>query len=96
MLNWVFVKDLIGQHVEPAASAMPYRLAVGLRTREIVEGRCVLHPTRELQWTEERNWFFRLTKYAPFLKQLITSRPRFIQPESRRNEILGLLPAQQK
>ncbi len=61
------------------------------RDNEIENGHCVLHPTRELQWTQERNWFFRLTKYAPFLKALYAQQPRFIQPESRRNEILGLL-----
>jgi methionyl-tRNA synthetase len=61
------------------------------RENEIVDGHCILHPTRELQWTEERNWFFRLSKYAPFLKKLMADKPRFIQPDSRRNEILGLL-----
>ena len=29
---------------------------------EIVDGRCVLHPTRTLEWVEERNWFFRLSR----------------------------------
>ena len=61
------------------------------RDDEIVDGKCVLHPTRDLQWTQERNWFFRLTKYQPFLERLLAERPEFIQPESRRNEILGLL-----
>ena len=61
------------------------------REGEIVDGRCVLHPTRELQWTQERNWFFRLTRYADFLKKLFADRPEFLRPESRRNEILGLL-----
>lgn len=61
------------------------------RDDEIENGHCVLHPTRVLEWTEERNWFFRLTKYAPFVKKLFADRPRFLQPESRRNEILGLL-----
>lgn len=58
---------------------------------EIVDGKCPLHPTRELQWTEERNWFFRLSKYQPFLERLLRERPQFCEPESRRNEILGLL-----
>ena len=31
---------------------------------EIVDRHCVLHPTRELEWVEERNWFFRLSAYA--------------------------------
>jgi len=61
------------------------------RENEIENGHCVLHPTRELQWTQERNWFFRLSRYQPFLKKLIADRPRFIQPDTRRNEILGLL-----
>jgi methionyl-tRNA synthetase len=30
---------------------------------EIVDAKCVLHPTRKLEWVEERNWFFRLSMY---------------------------------
>ena len=58
---------------------------------EIVDGRCELHPTRTLEWTAERNWFFRLSRYQPFLERLLRERPEFCQPESRRNELLGLL-----
>jgi methionyl-tRNA synthetase len=58
---------------------------------EIVDGKCVLHPTRTLEWVEERNWFFRLSKYAAFLKRLLTERPEFLQPETRRNEMLSLI-----
>jgi len=58
---------------------------------DIVDGRCALHPTRTLEEVEERNWFFRLSRYQPFLQQLLRDQPQFIQPESRRNEILGLL-----
>src|SRR5690606_9198032 len=61
------------------------------RENEIVDGRCVLHPTRTLEWTEERNWFFRLTRYEPFLRELFAERTDFLQPESRRNEMLALL-----
>jgi len=61
------------------------------RDDEIVDGKCVLHPTRTLAWSAERNWFFRLSAYAPFLGRLLRERPRFLEPESRRNEILGLL-----
>jgi methionyl-tRNA synthetase len=61
------------------------------RENEIEDGHCVLHPTRELQWTQERNWFFRLTKYADFLRALLTENPTFLRPESRRNEMLALL-----
>jgi len=61
------------------------------RDDEIVDGRCVLHQTRTLSWSAERNWFFRLSSYAPFLERLVRERAGFVQPESRRNEILGLL-----
>lgn len=58
---------------------------------EIVDGKCVLHPTRTLEWVEERNWFFRLSRYADFLRNQLTSHPEFLQPESRRNEMLALI-----
>jgi methionyl-tRNA synthetase len=61
------------------------------RENEIQDGRCVLHPTRELQWTEERNWFFRLTRYQDFLRAHFEAHPDFILPESRRNELLALM-----
>jgi len=58
---------------------------------EIVDGHCVLHPTRTLEWVEERNWFFRLSAYQDRLRAHIAAHPGFIQPESRRNEIVSLL-----
>ena len=61
------------------------------RESEIVDGKCVVHPTRELQWTQEQNFFFRLSRYEPFLRRLITEQRAFLRPESRRNEMLALL-----
>jgi methionyl-tRNA synthetase len=61
------------------------------RENEIVDGHCVIHPTRELQWTQERNWFFRLSRYQEFLRRLFDERPDFLEPESRRNEVLSLI-----
>jgi methionyl-tRNA synthetase len=49
--------------------------------------RCPVHPTRQIEWTAEENWFFRLSRYQERLLKLIDERPEFIQPESRRNEI---------
>ena len=51
----------------------------------------MLHPTRTLEWVEERNWFFRLSRYADFLRARLREQPEFLQPESRRNEMLALL-----
>jgi methionyl-tRNA synthetase len=61
------------------------------RDDEIQDGHCVLHPTRELQWTEERNFFFRLTRYQDFLRAHFEANPRFLLPQSRRNEMLALM-----
>jgi methionyl-tRNA synthetase len=58
---------------------------------EIIDGKCVLHPTRTLEWVQERNWFFRLSRYQDMLRAHIARHPEFIQPESRRNEVLGWL-----
>lgn len=58
---------------------------------ELVDGRCPLHPSREISWTEEENYFFRLSKYTQPLLDHIAEHPEFVQPESRRNEILRLL-----
>ncbi len=58
---------------------------------EIKDDRCVLHPTRILEWVEERNWFFRLSRYQDFLRNHFAAHPGFLGPDSRRNEILALL-----
>ncbi len=38
---------------------------------------------------EEENYFFRLSEYEDHLKTLFEERPEFVQPESRRNEMLS-------
>jgi len=58
---------------------------------ELVDGHCPLHPSRDIQTMEEENYFFRLSNYRDRLVAHIESHPEFIQPLSRRNEILRLL-----
>jgi methionyl-tRNA synthetase len=58
---------------------------------DITDGKCALHPTRTLEEITERNWFFRLSAYSARLKQHLTAHPEFLEPASRRNEILALL-----
>ncbi len=53
--------------------------------------RCVLHPNRTAEWSEENNWFFELSKYQDRLLEFYRTNPDFIQPEPRRNEILRLV-----
>ena len=57
---------------------------------EILQGKCVLHPTRTLQWVAEKNWFFRLSAYSDRLRDLISAGD-FLGPKSRRNEMLALI-----
>jgi methionyl-tRNA synthetase len=41
-----------------------------------------------VEWTVEESWFFRLSAYQQPLLDHITANPDFIQPSSRRNEVL--------
>ena len=41
-----------------------------------------------VEWTDEETWFFRLSKYQQPLLDLYAANPGFIQPESRRNEVM--------
>lgn len=61
------------------------------REGEIVDGRCTLHPTRQLEWTIERNWFFRLSRYEQRIREHFSANPNFLLPPSRRNEMLALI-----
>jgi len=58
---------------------------------QLVDGRCPDHPTLELQWLEEENYFFRLSRYQEALEQLYATNPSFCEPEHFRNEVLGWL-----
>ena len=44
-----------------------------------------------LQWLEEENYFFRLSKYADRLLAHFNENPDFVYPETRRNELLSFL-----
>lgn len=58
---------------------------------EIVDGKCSLHPTRELEETKEENYFFKWSRYRDFLKKHIEDNSDFIKPESQSKNMLGFL-----
>lgn len=58
---------------------------------QLVDGRCPDHPTLELKWLEEENYFFRLSRYQEPLERLFAENPSFCEPEHFRNEVLGWL-----
>jgi methionyl-tRNA synthetase len=59
--------------------------------KELVDGRCPNHPNTPLRAVEEENYFFRLSAFGDRLLAHYRANPAFIQPESRRNEILNLV-----
>jgi methionyl-tRNA synthetase len=59
--------------------------------KDLVDGKCPLHPTTTPQWIREKNFFFRLSKYQRPLLEHFADHPAFLQPDERRNEILRLL-----
>lgn len=55
---------------------------------ELDAGVCPIHPSTPLEEISEENYFFRFSKYAVPLAQLYDSRPDFVLPATRQNEIV--------
>jgi methionyl-tRNA synthetase len=58
--------------------------------RDLADGLCPVHQ-RKPEWIEERNHFFRLSRYRDRLAAYYAEHPEFVAPESRRNEMLRLI-----
>ncbi|TAL48743.1 methionine--tRNA ligase [Patescibacteria group bacterium] len=54
---------------------------------ELVDGRCPIHPDREIEIIEEENYFFKFSKYQPQLIEFYSKNPSFVIPDFRFNEI---------
>jgi methionyl-tRNA synthetase len=65
-------------------------------TSQLVDGKCP-DCGREVQPAQEEAYFFKMSKYADRLIEHINTHPEFIQPESRKNEMMNnfLLPGLQ-
>ncbi len=63
---------------------------------QVVDGKCP-DCGRPLTRAKEEAYFFKMSKYAPRLIDYINSHPEFIQPESRKNEMMNnfLIPGLQ-
>jgi len=57
---------------------------------DLVDGKCPLHQKKPKRIKEE-NYFFRLSKYRDEILKHIEGNPKFIQPETRRNEVSSFL-----
>jgi methionyl-tRNA synthetase len=61
-----------------------------LKEKELVDGLCPIHKTKP-QLIEEKNYFFRLSKYKKELKKLIEEEEMKIIPSVYKNQALGFL-----
>lgn len=54
---------------------------------ELVNGRCPIHPNRELEIREEENYFFKFSEFGPRLLELYDSGKFRVVPDFRFNEV---------
>jgi methionyl-tRNA synthetase len=60
--------------------------------KDLLKGNlCPIHSNREVEQRNEPNYFFRLSAYQDKLLKFYEQQPNFIQPESRRNEVLSFV-----
>jgi methionyl-tRNA synthetase len=60
---------------------------------ELVNERCPIHPSLELEIIEEENYFFRFSKYQQPLLDFYEKRPDFVIPEGKYKEIKAFVKA---
>lgn len=58
---------------------------------KIGHGCCPEHPTDKIEVVEEKNYFFKLSKYEKELKRIIEKDEYKIVPDSRKNEVLSFI-----
>lgn len=58
--------------------------------RQLEDGKCP-DCGREVELIKEESYFFNMAKYAPRLLEHIDRHPDFIQPESRKNEVVNFI-----
>lgn len=56
--------------------------------RQVVDSKCP-DCGRAVQWVTEESYFFKLSKYQDRLQKHLDNNPEFIQPQSRRNEMIN-------
>ncbi len=54
---------------------------------ELIDGKCPLHPNKEIELIEEENYFFKFSKLSDKLLALYDKYPDFVVPEHRQKEV---------
>ena len=60
---------------------------------ELIDGRCPLHPDRDLEIIKEENYFFKFSNYQKKLLKLYNESPQFVVPQHRLKEIKNFVQA---
>jgi methionyl-tRNA synthetase len=60
-----------------------------VRESDLVDGKSP--DGNPVQWVSEENWFFRLSAFGDRLLEHINANPRFLLPESRKNEVISFI-----
>ncbi len=58
---------------------------------ELVDGKCPVHPNKEIEIIDEENYFFAFSKCAPLLERFYQENPNFVIPDFRFNEAKAFL-----
>ncbi len=78
----IFISDYEGWYCTPCETFFT--------ARQLVDGKCP-DCGREVELVKEESYFFKMAKYADRLLEHIENHPEFIQPESRRNEVVSFI-----
>lgn len=63
-----------------------------LTENELVDEKCPLHPKNKAVWKSEENWFFKLSKYADKIIELVKNpESNYVFPKGKKLEILAKL-----
>ncbi len=76
----IYKSEYEGMYCEPCESFFT--------ESQLIDGKCP-DCGREVTYEKEEAYFFKLSKYADRLMEYIDSHPEFIQPESRKNEMVN-------
>lgn len=61
--------------------------------KDLVDGKCPNHPTKEPRWSKEENYYFKLSKYADFLLKYYDEHPDFVRPAKWAKYVRDLVEA---
>lgn len=58
---------------------------------QLVDGKCPIHPLRELETIDEENYFFAFSKFQEPLLKFYEQNPNFVIPDFRYNEVVAFV-----